>query len=418
MKFNKEDRIKKTRTAILHESAGGFVFFKEVRSQQLFVALLKTTEGEYVIPKGHLKKNENSKEAALREIREELLLNRDPRVIGKLGTMSYEFTRPEDKLPHRKKVHLFVFSFTNKEMIAPLKSEGFVVAEWIAFPAAMKKITFNKKELIKAKKFFLHHSGLGVSYLDKAIADVVRDARKSLASNLTAIILTGSVARGTHRNGWSDVDILFVVEVMDIKIKNDIAEMVRRWEIKTGVHHGVNIVTVQEITKPSVPTISLDGKTLQALVELRQYPDRLLYLKKGRVSKFYTPNIKEVREYSLANIGMFARKSRRDLTAPRPARGGISKELLKTEIRASFTIVKLALQYFKEYSEQTPILDQAKTVFPSYDFGFLKSVRGIIDNWESFNNKKDIAAAVMRADCFIEGFSQYVYRRARKPIRS
>jgi 8-oxo-dGTP pyrophosphatase MutT (NUDIX family)/predicted nucleotidyltransferase len=299
MKFNKEDRIKRTSTAIIHESAGGFLFFQESHPRHLFVALLKTSSGEYVIPKGHLKKNESAEEAALREVKEELSLAENPLIISKLGISRYTFTRAEDKLPHRKKVHLYVLYFPNKEKIFPLKSEGFIAAEWVLFDDAIKKITFNKEALIKAKRIFsLNHLPVSRSPLDKAVADVVRESRNFLASDLYAVILSGSIARGTYRDGWSDIDILLVVEQMNFGVKSKIAEMVGKLEKKTGIHHGVNIVTRKEITRPNNPTVSLDGKTLQALVELRQYSDRLLYIKKATRNSF-----------------MFLRKKKRGNTA-------------------------------------------------------------------------------------------------------
>jgi predicted nucleotidyltransferase/8-oxo-dGTP pyrophosphatase MutT (NUDIX family) len=413
MKFNKEDRIKRTSNAIIHESAGGFLFFQEPHSRRLFVALLKTSNGEYVIPKGHLKKTESAENAALREMKEELSLGKDPRIVSKLGISRYTFTRDEDKLPHKKKVHLYLFYFANQEKILPLKSEGFVAAKWFLFQDAVKKITFNKEDLIRAKKIFsLSHLPVGGSLLDKAVADMVQESKKILAANLFAVILSGSIARGTYRDGWSDVDILLVVEEMSLGVKNKIAEMIRKLEKKTGIHHGINVVTAKEIIRPNKPTVSLDGKTLQALAELKQHPDRLLYIKEGHFSRFYVPTKKEVKEYSLANIGMFSRKNRRDLTMARPLHREWSKEILKTEIRASLTMVKLAIQCFGEYSEEAPILDQATKTFPSYDFEFLERAQELVKKWPSFNDKKAIATAIMQADRFIEEFSQYTYKRS------
>lgn len=399
----------------MHESAGGFLFFQKSYSQRLFVALLKTLKGEYVIPKGHLKKRESPEDAALREVKEELLLKKNPQVVSKLGTKSYTFTRAGDKLPNRKKVHLYVFRSFNKEEISPLKSEGFVAAKWFLFQDALKKITFDRENPIKAKKLlYLDRPSTNHPWSEGMVANVIRESRKTLTSNLFAVILAGSIARGAYQDGWSDIDVLLVVKKMDLETKNKIAEMVGKLEKKAKVHHGVNIVTTQEITKPSIPTISLDGKTLQALVELQRHPDRLVYIKKGHSGKFYTPSKKGIREYSLANIGMFARKNRRDLTVGHFIRQQKPKEVLKTEIRASLTMVKLAVQYFGEYSEQMDILGQARKVFPWYDFKFLELAQETIQNWRLLNNEKDIATAVIQADRFIEDFSQYVYREVEK----
>ena len=418
MEFNKEDKIKRARTAILHESAGGFLFFQEPRSRRLFVALLKTSSGEYVIPKGHLKKGEAPEDAALREIKEELLLDENPRMVGKIGISRYTFALAEDKLPHRKKVYLYVFCSEDKEKISSLKSEGLVAAKWLPYQDALKKITFSKKDLVKAKKIFsLNYSLANQSQLDTAIADALRASRKTLASNLFAVILSGSVARGTYRDGWSDIDILLVVEKLGIDVKRQITAMIEQLEKKTNIHHGVNVVAAREIITPSNPTVALDGKTLQALLELRQHPDRLLYVRKGHSVRFYVPTKREMKEYSLANIGMFARKNRRDLTVDGVFRRERLKGMLKTEIRASLTMVKLAIQYFGEYSERTSILDQARKTFPLYNFQFLKTAKQIVQRWGTFNKEKDVVAAVAEADRFIEEFSQYVYKKTRSSRR-
>lgn len=72
----KADKIRETRDAVYHESAGDYVFCEE--NKTLYVALLKKEDGKYFIPKGHLKVGETAAQAALREIREELCLKDTP----------------------------------------------------------------------------------------------------------------------------------------------------------------------------------------------------------------------------------------------------------------------------------------------------------------------------------------------------
>jgi hypothetical protein len=91
--------------------------------------------------------------------------------------------------------------------------------------------------------------------------------------------------------------------------------------------------------------------------------------------------------------------------------------MLKAEIRASLTMTKLAIQYFGQYSEGTPVLDQARKTFPSYNFKFLKRAQQLIRKWQSFNNKREITAAIVQADCFIEEFGQFIYKKAERPHR-
>lgn len=52
-------------------SAGAFIFLKERGSSAFKLLLLKKSNGEYDIPKGHIEKGESSEQAAVREIREE-----------------------------------------------------------------------------------------------------------------------------------------------------------------------------------------------------------------------------------------------------------------------------------------------------------------------------------------------------------
>ena len=74
MQFNENDQIKHSSKGIEHECAGGFVFFEDRQTHKLFVALLRKTNSYYLIPKGHIKKNEEPQTAAIREIKEELSL--------------------------------------------------------------------------------------------------------------------------------------------------------------------------------------------------------------------------------------------------------------------------------------------------------------------------------------------------------
>ena len=113
--------------------------------------------GGYLIPKGHLQKNESPQSASLREIKEELNLKVNPKTIAKIGTNNYTFKLPSDNRTHYKKVHLYIYSFLKKEKVSPLKEEGFVKAGWLNFYDALDKITFDKENLLKARKYFYCH---------------------------------------------------------------------------------------------------------------------------------------------------------------------------------------------------------------------------------------------------------------------
>lgn len=153
MKFDARDKIKDNGSYIHHESAGGFVFFEEPSSHELSVALLETASNTFVIPKGHLRKGENAEETAAREIKEELSLSCDLKLISFLGIDSYIFNLDDNK-EHRKDVHLYIFQVDKLYALQALTEEGLIEARWFPFHEAVNIITFDKENLLKARQLF------------------------------------------------------------------------------------------------------------------------------------------------------------------------------------------------------------------------------------------------------------------------
>lgn len=156
MRFDENDQIEYSPKGIKHESAGGFVFFEDDRTHELFVALLRKADGHYLIPKGHIRKNEAPENAAIREIKEELSLKETPEIIFFLGIDSYTFNLDDSGITHHKNVHLYAFRLNKKVEIQPNIDEGFEAAEWINFEEAMKKISFDREILLKARQRFYY----------------------------------------------------------------------------------------------------------------------------------------------------------------------------------------------------------------------------------------------------------------------
>jgi len=193
MKFDENDQIENSLNAVKHESAGGFVFFEDPLTHEMFVALLRKTDGYYVIPKGHLKKGEDPKEAAFREVKEELLLKDALRIVSFLGIDRYTFTLDDNKTIHYKNVYLFVFRTDKKVNIKPLKDEGFEAAEWLPFEVAIEKISFDKENLLKARQSFyynksvkIYHNLLDVPSITVAVP--TRNGAKTIKKTLCSII--------------------------------------------------------------------------------------------------------------------------------------------------------------------------------------------------------------------------------------
>ncbi len=154
MKFSQSDKIEFQNDKVIHESAGGFVFYESPINHILYVALLKKSDGKFFIPKGHLRKNEKPEEAAIREVMEELNLSEYPEIRTKIGIDNYNFTLPDDKRIHYKNVHLYVFNLAQKSTIKPLEKEDFIDAKWLEFKEALKVISFDRDNLLKARQLF------------------------------------------------------------------------------------------------------------------------------------------------------------------------------------------------------------------------------------------------------------------------
>lgn len=172
MQFDENDQIEYLPAGIKHESAGGFVFFEDDETHKLFVALLRKTDGHYLIPKGHIKKGEKAQDAAIREVKEELTLKETPEVISFLKIDSYTFTLDNSDIPHYKNVHLYVFRFNKRVEISPNINEGFEAAEWIPFEEAVEKISFDKENLLRARQNFYYNKPVK-SYKDLADNDLL-----------------------------------------------------------------------------------------------------------------------------------------------------------------------------------------------------------------------------------------------------
>lgn len=157
MKFGENDQIEYSPDGIKHESAGGFVFFGNNRTHELFVALLGKSDGHHLIPKGHIRKGEKPEDAAIREVKEELSLRETSEIISFLGIDSYTFILDDSDITHYKNVHLYVFRLDEKVEIKPKIEEGFETAEWIPFEEAVKKISFDKENLLKARQRFYYN---------------------------------------------------------------------------------------------------------------------------------------------------------------------------------------------------------------------------------------------------------------------
>ena len=132
--------------------------------------------------------------------------------------------------------------------------------------------------------------------LDRIKSSIVNQLLDILGENLVAVILAGSFP-DSFKEEWSDIDLLIVVRKLDLDSKLKLARAIAKSEDVMGLHHGINIITEEEFLTPRSPEILLEGKTLQALINLKKYPKRIIYLDKMiDLERVYSPNIDTLKQ--------------------------------------------------------------------------------------------------------------------------
>jgi 8-oxo-dGTP diphosphatase len=126
-------------------SAGGIIF--NDLEQVLLInneALKDPAKSYWGFPKGHLNEGENSKDAAVREVKEETGL--DVEVLEKIGDHKYVFTFQGEKI--FKVVSMFLMKIVGGEL--KIQADELLDAQWFEVEDALKKLSFSQdKALLK-----------------------------------------------------------------------------------------------------------------------------------------------------------------------------------------------------------------------------------------------------------------------------
>jgi len=121
-------------------SAGGVVFVGER------IVVLQSSEGEWVLPKGHVESGETPEAAALREVREETGLR--ARILARLGVTAYRtvISRKDGSNEHVKVVHWFLMTAGG----TPEPESSFPQLVFLPADQALAQLTFaNQKEMVR-----------------------------------------------------------------------------------------------------------------------------------------------------------------------------------------------------------------------------------------------------------------------------
>jgi 8-oxo-dGTP pyrophosphatase MutT (NUDIX family) len=144
-------------------SAGGIVFKEE--NGKIYWLVIKTISGfkpkkkrakksVYKFPKGHLKKGEFLKQAALREVEEEGQIK--AKILSKIGSNNYILWNGEKKEKIIKKVTFFLMEYVGPSNLKYFDDEIVIERGWFSFEEASEKLEYdNEKVLLRKAKMKL-----------------------------------------------------------------------------------------------------------------------------------------------------------------------------------------------------------------------------------------------------------------------
>lgn len=143
-------------------SAGGIVFKRE--EGKILWLIVKTVSSYktgkkqknkgpvYKFPKGHLKKNEFLKQAALREVEEEGKIK--AKIITKIGSNNYILWDHEERKKIIKKVTFFLMEYVADSNLKYFDQEMVIERGWFTFDQVNEKLAYDSEKVLlsKAKK--------------------------------------------------------------------------------------------------------------------------------------------------------------------------------------------------------------------------------------------------------------------------
>lgn len=203
-----------------HVSSGGFIFYEDPTTNEIYVALLKDKNKNWWIPKGHVEEWESHVDASFREIEEEMGIKKDEiEFVDFCYKDSYSYE--EYGGTNTKEVYINIFTTKEKVNLHTDKNDkDLLEACWFIFDEALEKIAFNKKELLLSKKIFLERS-----YLDNIKNTELWEIRKRLMSEkiikyIDCFIIYGSNIKNINQSyAPEDTDICIVINDRKIDLE-------------------------------------------------------------------------------------------------------------------------------------------------------------------------------------------------------
>lgn len=141
---------------MVRERSAGVIVFRHKRSAPRERVFLLLDYGRYWdLPKGHLKKGENDREAALRELEEETGIDDAELFDAFKQEMSYWFRDRKKGLIHKQVIFFLAETRTKQIKLSDEHTDSI----WLPLEEAIEKLTYkNAKELMREAGNFLASS--------------------------------------------------------------------------------------------------------------------------------------------------------------------------------------------------------------------------------------------------------------------
>jgi 8-oxo-dGTP pyrophosphatase MutT (NUDIX family) len=220
-------------------SAGAVVLQAAQLDKMLVLDQVRSTgERQLVAPKGGIEENENTLEAAFREVHEETGIE-ELTLLGYLGQQRFGFLL-DDGQPGEKTVEWFLMQ-AGDAGINPRAAEGFGEGQWYTYDDARSHLTHHaftpfvdKAELLA--NWRISH-GVGASAtMHGAVAEFCRESHVLCSDEGASLVLCGSAARGDYVDGWSDLDFVAYTSGDGITLASKLGAVASSVEDRYGIH--------------------------------------------------------------------------------------------------------------------------------------------------------------------------------------
>lgn len=138
---------------MIYKKSCGFVVYKEIKENRLYL-IVRTSNGEYGFPKGHVETNETEYETAIRELKEET--NIEIEIIeGFRRLIEYKFPNKTDVM---KISVYFLGKYLRNDIIA--QESEILEAMFVPFETAFELLSFEEtKNILKEADTYISSVG-------------------------------------------------------------------------------------------------------------------------------------------------------------------------------------------------------------------------------------------------------------------